>query len=81
MSMKLQSGALVRIRRCGDSAWTDGAIALISDNGLSVAVALDGAVRAGDGFIAVVLPLIFDPDEKSYIGVVIPDRYELEAQP
>jgi hypothetical protein len=81
MVVKLKSGASVRVRRRGDDPWTDGRIALASDNGLSLAIWLDGAVRGGDGYIAVILPLIFDPVENAYIGVVIPDRYELEAAP
>lgn len=67
----------IEIRRAGNSEWTAGTIAIISENGLSLAIALDGAVACGDCFVLNVLPLMATETPNVFIGVVVPDLYEL----
>jgi hypothetical protein len=70
----------VRVRRVGDSEWTEARVMLASSNADSLALSLnDGAVSAGGGYVFNMLPLLYDEEQNAYMGVFIPDKYELEA--
>jgi hypothetical protein len=69
----------VRVRRAGDDEWTGACVMLASSNADSLALALDGGVRASKGFVFNMLPLLYDEKRGAYFGVFIPDKYELEA--
>lgn len=69
----------MHVRCRGDTEWTPGFVVLSSPNHKSVAIMINGAVRAGDGYVSVLLPLIYEPDTDRFIGVVSPDdEYEIE---
>lgn len=82
--MILEKGMSVRVRRVGDTEWTQGVISLASPIDFrkpvqSVAVALDGPVRAADGLILQMLPLLIDYANETTLGLT-GDEYELEHQ-
>jgi hypothetical protein len=60
--MPLTQGQRARVRRVGRAdEWCMAEVALVSSNGASVALALEGVVRtADDGVILGVLPLLID---------------------
>lgn len=74
-------GEAVRVRRRGLSdAWCFGSVAMVSGNGKSVALYLDGMVRTADGgFIGGVLPLIVDCEAETVAGLD-GTEYEVEIQ-
>lgn len=78
MPLLLKRGDHIRIRCRGDTEWTEGFVALASTNYNSLAIMLNGAVRAGDGLMAIILPLTREPDSDRFIGVMTSDEYELE---
>lgn len=81
--MILEKGNLVRVRRVGDEEWTTGTVELasaITDFSKpiqSLAIALDGPVRAGDGLILHYLPLMCDYAKERTWGLTGED-YEVE---
>lgn len=75
---ELQQGDAVRVRRAGSNdEWCPGAVILISPLCVSVAVELYGAVRAGDGIVMGVLPLLIDRERETVTGLT-GDAYEIE---
>ncbi len=77
----LKKGDLVRVRLLGtDDEWCEGIAELVSSNGESIALSLDGMVRDGrGGFIMNFLPLIAD-FEKGTLTSLLGSEYELEKR-
>lgn len=76
--MKLYRGQTLRIRLAGtDDDWCPATVEVASENGISVGLVLDEAVRtASGGLIAGALPLhIEDGKIRSLFG----DEYEIEG--
>ena len=78
--MTLTKGQTVRVRLAGTSdEWCSGTEAVASQNGLSVGLWLDTAVRTSSGgFIAGALPLFVDYEKGSVTGL-FGDEYEIEV--
>ncbi len=78
----LHKGEPVRVRAAGtDDEWMNALVVLSSENGRSVALALQGMVRAGAGHMAYVgnfLPLSVDY-ERETVTSPMGDEYELEV--
>lgn len=75
MQVKLTKGEPVMVRMAGTSdEWTPAVVELVSDNGVSVALSLDGVVRASGGFVGVVLPLLIEQQITGLDGT----EYEIE---
>jgi hypothetical protein len=68
----------VRVRRAGtNDDWCPAKVVLVSGNGVSAVLALDGAVSvSGGGCIAAILPLLIENGTAT--GVIVPDEYEIE---
>lgn len=74
----LRQGETIRIRREDHSdEWCRAVVALASPNGRSVALRLEGAVRAGGGLIMGVLPLTIDYQRET-VESLFGDAYEIE---
>jgi hypothetical protein len=76
MSSVFQKNDRVRVRRDPSDEWCPASIALVSENGKSIGLWLDGMVRAGDGMILQALPLIVEDD--GTIRGLTGDVYTLE---
>jgi hypothetical protein len=75
--LMLKKGAAVRVRRDERDDWTTGTVAIISANGASLGLMLDGPVRAGDGIIVGVLLLLVDYEARTITGPC-GDDYQIE---
>ena len=76
---QLVQDQLVRVRLAASSdEWCEARVLMISPNGVSVALDLDGLVRANkrSGFVAGVLPLLIENGIAR--GVLTDDEYEIE---
>lgn len=73
----LRTGDLVRVRHEEGDEWCTALVAIASASGKSVALHLDGAVRAGKGIIVGVLPLNIDYDART-VTSLIGDEYEID---
>jgi hypothetical protein len=76
----LSKGDHVLVRRVGSTEWTRAGVWLASSNHRSIALALHGMVRAGDGLVGGALPLSFDPETGVYEGVLTEDEYEVKKE-
>ena len=75
--MTLTKGQTVRVRLAGTSdEWCPGTVAIASENGISVGLWLDAAVRTSSGFIAGSLPLFI---ENGSVRSLFGDEYEIEV--
>jgi hypothetical protein len=83
MNRQLVAGEEVRVRALGSGdEWCRGRVVLVSENGASAAISLDGLVRAGHGHavIAHVLPLLIDVERGIAQGLE-GTEYEVEVRP
>lgn len=71
-------GDLVRVRQAGDREWTMGTVILASPEGRAIVVRLAGAVRAGEGYVMNVLPLMIDYENETVTGLT-GHEYEMEV--
>jgi hypothetical protein len=77
MWRKLIKGEAVRVRKRGCEEWTRAVVALVSPNGQSVALRVEGLIPARGGFVGGVLPLLIDFDFDRIEGL---DDTEYEIQ-
>lgn len=79
-AIDLKMNTEVRVRRLGGTdEWVTGRVLLISPNRESVALEIDGAVRAQGGFVFRILPLSIDY-EKCVITGLTGDKYEIDVR-
>lgn len=60
--------------------WTNAVVEIVSSNGRSVGLSLEGLVRARNGYIGSVLPLLVDADA-SIIRGLDGTEYDVESLP
>jgi hypothetical protein len=79
---QLIKGEEVRVRALGSGDdWCGGRVVLVSENGVSVFLSIDGIVRAGGGYaVAGVLPLLID-QERGVAEGLEGTEYEIEVRP
>ena len=76
----MTKGEVVRVRAAGSSDdWCLGTVEIVSGNGKSVGLRLDGLVRAHGGVIAGFLPLLVDHEAERVTGL-LGEEYEIEVQ-
>lgn len=81
MSPKLTKGQIVRIRAAGTSdEWCPAYVVLVSGNGESVGLWLEGLVRAGGGLETGCLPLVVNYEKETVTSVVGGHEYEIEVK-
>jgi hypothetical protein len=75
--MTFTKGQVIRVRLAGTSdEWCPGTVGIASQNGISIGLWLDDAVRtSGGGFIAGSLPLLI---ENGSVKSIFGDEYEIE---
>lgn len=80
MITKLAYGERARVRQIDDDEWCEGRVIMASTNikpQQSIGIALESAVRAGDGIIAGVLPLSVNYEDETVQGLT-GDMYEID---
>lgn len=76
----MMKGDVVRVRKAGTSdEWTIAQVGLISANGKSVLLELEGAVEAGDGLMVGGLPVTIDYERETVLGLD-GTEYEIETR-
>lgn len=81
--MQLQKDDVVRVRLIHESPedeWTMGKVLLVSPNGESVVIQLDGMVRAAGGFIGGFLPISINYETET-VTSLLGDPYEIDVVP
>lgn len=77
--LNLKKGQTVRVRADGSNGdWTTGTLLLVSPNGESAGVMLDGGVCVPDGIVAGFLPLVIDMEAET-VTDLMGHRYEVEV--
>lgn len=77
--MPIKTGDLVRVRPAESAGeWCRAVVELASGNGKSVALRLEGAVRAGGGLVMGILPLTIDYEAET-VTSLLGDEYEIEV--
>jgi hypothetical protein len=75
--MGLTSGGRVRIRQIGGD-WCDATVLLLSPNGKSAPLELNGALRVNGGIMLNVCPVLTDDDAETVTGLM-GEEYEIEV--
>jgi len=79
MPDKLQKGMRVQIRLAGSAdEWCPAIVWVATDNGKSIALALEGGVRASGGWVAGAIPLLVDYEAQTVRSIFGHDEYEVQ---
>lgn len=74
---RLEPGDEIRLRLAPEDDWTEAGVLMVSPNGKSLLVSLDGLIKCGSGIAHGKLPLSADY-EAGTISSLLGDRYEVE---
>jgi hypothetical protein len=74
---RLEAGDEIRLRLASEDDWTEAGVLMVSSNGKSILVSLDGPIKCGSGIAEGKLPLSADLDAGT-IESLFGDRYQVQ---